>query len=353
MKPVLLRVLTDLYVSAHRHSPDEVAQFREIAGQMIPHVDEPTALVVACKLAAYPHTPPALADVFVARGDDAARITLGDAPWLPRPLMLEHAAHSDRLLAAAVAARTDLDASLMRLLLSRNEALIDVTLSGNTALMLPHDVKDELLARGRDEIAIASALLARGDLSGADKAVLFPAADKTDRVAIIEDAIRLANLSGRTRHERRAPDDFATALETAAVNRQDNAFRAILALGLRCVPEKLSAVVDDRSGETLAIALRAVGIEGDVAARIFMFRDPLIGHSTQRVFALVELMRRVPWAAAERITAAMLGLEGAPVRASAPRPQAEPLSPLPRAGSAVGTTQVAPAGYAPRRVGEA
>lgn len=35
MKPVLLRVLTDLYVSAPHHSSDEIIQFREIAGQMI------------------------------------------------------------------------------------------------------------------------------------------------------------------------------------------------------------------------------------------------------------------------------------------------------------------------------
>src|SRR3954454_10632772 len=61
MKPVLLRVLTDLYISVPHHSPDEILQFREIAGQMIPHVDEPTALIVACKLAAYPHTPVELA----------------------------------------------------------------------------------------------------------------------------------------------------------------------------------------------------------------------------------------------------------------------------------------------------
>jgi hypothetical protein len=351
MKPVLLRVLTDLYVAAPHHSQDEVIQFREIAGQMIPHVDEPTALVVACKLASYVHTPPALAETLVARGDDAARITLGDAVWLPRSLMLEHAAHSDRLLAAAVAARGDLDGALMRLLLSRNEAVIDVTLAGNTSLQLPHDVKDELLARGREENAVALALLARSDLTGADKAVLFPAADRDTRLQIIEDAVRLAHLSGRTRHQRHAPEDFITALESAAINGSDSAFRAVLALGLGCAVEKLGPVLDDRSGETLAVVLAAVGVDDEFAARIFMFRDPLIGHSTQRVFSLIEMMRRLPWAAAERITAAMLGLEGTPVRASGPRAPAEPLPPVQRPNPAAMAAPV-PANQA-RRVGEA
>jgi hypothetical protein len=38
-----------------------------------------------------------------------------------------------------------------------------------------------------------------------------------------------------------------------------------------------------------------------------MFRDPMIGHSTERVFALVDLSRRVSPGAAERIIAGILG----------------------------------------------
>jgi hypothetical protein len=346
MKPVLLRVLTDLYVSAPHHSPDEVMQFREIAGQMIPHVDEPTALVVACKLAAYPHTPVELAGPMIARADDASRIILGDAIWLPRPVMIDHAAHSDRLLAAAVAARGDLDSALMRLLLSRNDAIIDVTLAGNTAVTLPHDVKDELLARGREEPAVALAMLARGDLTGADRAVHFAAADKPTREQIIEDAIRLAQLSGRNRHQRVAPEEFATAIEAAAVARDDAAFAGVLALGLRTSPAKVAPILEDRSGESLALALAAAGLDDETATRVFMFRDPLIGHSTQRVFALVEMMRRIPWAAADRIVSAMLGLQGTPTRASGPRPAAEPPAPVVRPAL---TTNPAIAAAAPLR----
>ena len=50
MKPVLLRVLTDLYVATPAHSPDEIAQFREIAGTLIPQVDMETALIIALSL---------------------------------------------------------------------------------------------------------------------------------------------------------------------------------------------------------------------------------------------------------------------------------------------------------------
>ena len=58
MKPILLRVLTDLYVSAETHSADEIAQFQEIGGTLAGQVDTETACVVACKLSAYAGTPP-------------------------------------------------------------------------------------------------------------------------------------------------------------------------------------------------------------------------------------------------------------------------------------------------------
>ena len=53
MKPVLLRVLVDLFIGADGHSSDEVAQFQEIAGTLAREVDADTAVIVACKLAGY------------------------------------------------------------------------------------------------------------------------------------------------------------------------------------------------------------------------------------------------------------------------------------------------------------
>jgi uncharacterized protein (DUF2336 family) len=310
MKPVLLRVLTDLYVSAPVHSPEEVAQFREIAGTMIAGTDTDTALIVACKLCDYPNTPVEVGEALLARQDDASRIVLADAPWLPRRHAIDTAAGPDRILAAAVAARADLDPELARLLLNRDDPLIDVTLAANTAAAFPRDVIDELLARSREEGALAAALLSRTDLAGADRAVRYLDADKAGRRAIIEEAERHAALTGRHLPNKAAPDDVIVPLEKAAMAGDQQAFRAILALALGVTPQKADRLLTDRSGEALALALVALGIPDDVSTRIFMFRDPLIGHSTERCFALVNLSRRVSQRAAERIIGAVLGLPG-------------------------------------------
>jgi uncharacterized protein (DUF2336 family) len=308
MKPILLRVITDLYITADHHTPDEVAQFQEIAGTLAGQVDRDAALIAACKLAGYAGTPVPVGEALVARGDDAARIILADAAWLPRTIVIAQAATGDRVLAAAVAARADLDAALARLLLARRDALIDVSLAANTVAPLADDVKQELLARACDEEAIAAALLSRVDLSGGDRSVLFLRADKAGRRAIIDEMEAFAMSSGRSRQTRAAPPEIITGLETAAIAGDDASFVSLLALGLGSHPAKVKRLVDDRTGEALAIALVALGIPDEVLTRIFMFRDPLIGHSTQKLFGLVDLSRRISWAAAHLITAALLGI---------------------------------------------
>ena len=308
MKPILLRVLTDLYVAADHHTPDEVVQFQDIAGTLAGQVDRDAALIAACKLANYAGTPVAVGEAFVARGDDAARIILAHAGWLPRTIVLAQAATGDRILAAAVAARMDVDPPLARLLLARRDPLIDTTLAANTAITLADDVKQDLLSRACDEDTVAAALLSRSDLSGGDRAVLFLRADKTGRRAIIDEMETVALTSGRSRQTRAAPPEIATGLETAAISGDESAFVSLLALGLGSHPSKVRRLVEDRTGEALAIALVALGISDEVLTRIFMFRDPLIGHSTQKLFGLIDLSRRVSWAAAHLITTALLGL---------------------------------------------
>jgi hypothetical protein len=65
IRPTLLRVLTDLYVQKPSHTAEEVAQFTELARRLIDSVDPVTRAAVACRLAAYRHTP---TDVLAALG---------------------------------------------------------------------------------------------------------------------------------------------------------------------------------------------------------------------------------------------------------------------------------------------
>jgi hypothetical protein len=60
IRPTLLRVLTDLYVQKPAHSPDEEAQYVELALGLIEAVDQATCAAVAASLSAYSAAPAAV-----------------------------------------------------------------------------------------------------------------------------------------------------------------------------------------------------------------------------------------------------------------------------------------------------
>jgi hypothetical protein len=60
VRPTLLRVLTDLYVQARTHTPDEEAQYTELALRLIDSVDVLTRDTIAARLAGYPNAPAAV-----------------------------------------------------------------------------------------------------------------------------------------------------------------------------------------------------------------------------------------------------------------------------------------------------
>ncbi len=109
MKPILLRFLTDLYVAVEAHTADEAAQYQDIAGTLASQVDGRNGLRRCLQARRLSRHPVGVAEAIVARRDDAARILLADAGWLPPPDGAGGGRHRRRLLSAAVAARADLD----------------------------------------------------------------------------------------------------------------------------------------------------------------------------------------------------------------------------------------------------
>src|ERR1700749_683090 len=57
IRPTLLRVLTDLYVQAPKHSSDEQRQFVELTSRLIDQVDDATRASVRARLAIFPAAP--------------------------------------------------------------------------------------------------------------------------------------------------------------------------------------------------------------------------------------------------------------------------------------------------------
>src|SRR5271163_1930107 len=71
IRPTLLRVLTDLYVQASKHSTDEERQFVELTSRLIDQVDDATRAAVRARLAIYPATPVKILDKLGLRRPDS------------------------------------------------------------------------------------------------------------------------------------------------------------------------------------------------------------------------------------------------------------------------------------------
>src|ERR1700753_2487769 len=57
IRPTLLRVLTDLYVQAPAHTPDEELQSADVPLRLLDEVEDAPRAVVRAKLTTYPRTP--------------------------------------------------------------------------------------------------------------------------------------------------------------------------------------------------------------------------------------------------------------------------------------------------------
>jgi hypothetical protein len=239
IRPTLLRVLTDLYVQAPSHTDDEERQFVELASRLIDQVDDATRAAVRARLSIYPQTPSVVADQLgIAARDQKQPLPVA------RPLVRPLTRPDPEPIHAAEAEATDSAPPAAPL------------------LMLPNDA--------------------------AEISEMFFAADSSKRAAIL---FHLADAPLKTAS--RIPTPRAAQgiqiLEMAAFAVDTENFTLELADAL-ILPTRVAArVVDDRGGEPLACALKALGMSSDAFQRVLLFLNPEVGASVTTVYRLSRL----------------------------------------------------------------
>lgn len=182
-----------------------------------------------------------------------------------------------------------------------------------------------MIDRARLRRTLARALLARDDLSAADKAVLYAHAEPAERAAIREGVDALVALQPGTARLPTLSEDDVTRLLITARTRDTALLRSELVALAGLPDEAIAVILADRSCDLLALLLVGLGLTPEDGAIVFISGDPAIGHSVQAVFALVDTMRATSRATAERIIAAACGLGSAPaVRSSTHVPTMDP-----------------------------
>lgn len=346
VRPVILRVLVDLFALKPYHAPDEVARFEEIASRLIDRAEPEVCAFVARRIADHACAPPELLGKLARASVEAAVAVMGRAREVSPARLAAAAAWGPDEVAAAIAGRGDLDGSLVAALAMRPERTIALALARNAEAPLSQGDLRALAIRARTDADLARAILGRADpaLCGP----LFLHADGAQRLSIVAATQRAAladQLAGRRSSVPPRPlaAGAAAALERAAFARDGAAFAGLLAPLLGLDGEDAGLLIADAGGEPLAVALAALAPETDLADRILIFLAPGEGDSLHRFDRLRRLALDLRPQAARRLIGDFAGaapggarrhaplLEGtdAPAR-TAPRARADVVTPLRR-----------------------
>ncbi|MGI3904100.1 MAG: DUF2336 domain-containing protein [Janthinobacterium lividum] len=314
IRPVLLRVLVDMFARRLHHSPDDIVQFEGMIERLLDESDGEVRRAVADKLAGHPATPKRLIERFLAEGGDMAASVLGGAD-VETAILQRAADWGTTAMAVAVAGRSDLSPDTVASLVDRPEPDVLMAVAANTAAPVGLDAFRYLVRRARGNDALGRALLRREAFDG-ERAPLFLVADSAQRAAIIL-AARREDLGPEIRRVRLTEDEAAALarVERAVMAPERDGFDEALALALNIRLDDAWRLIDDPKGEPLALALAAVGASAELAARVFILSGPAIGHSVMAVRRLTALVEGMPRPTAARLIAAM-----AQAGARAPRP---------------------------------
>jgi uncharacterized protein DUF2336 len=260
IRPTLLRVLTDLYVQASSHSPDEARQFVELTSRLIDQVDDATRAAVRARLAIYPHTP---AEIM-------------------RQLAIKPA-HPDRVGPVA-----------------------EKIASAPTEAAEPRPLT-EAERRSASNLAMQPA-------DAAEVHDIFFRASSSERVSILHSLADTPLKAAPRIPEARTLRAIET-LEMAAFAADVENFTLELGEAL-ILPARVAAqIVDDPLGEPLACAMRSLGMPGPVFERVLLFLKPEFGTSVNTVYRLSRLYDRLSERSALIMLAAWRGSTMAVTRA--------------------------------------
>ncbi|QEE41046.1 DUF2336 domain-containing protein [Methylobacterium sp. WL1] len=302
LKPVILRVQTDLFVRAPGRDRAEVEIFESLACGLIPTVDDETAEVVARKLAPFPETPPTVLEALALRGGAVRDTVVTLAPVLSHSL-IEAALADGSDIAARIATRVGLSREAVDGLSREDRLEIDVALAANVGITLRGAALARLVSRGRGVADLAHRLLARPDVSAADLVPLYLHADPIRREVIG----RTVEATAALRPARRRRAAWAETLTGLSAAQDVPRFIAALADSLGIAHDFLAVVTDPGARyDLLTLGLRAAGLHEEEAVFIFLTLNQGVARSAERVSGLVRLFRTVSRPASRDLIAAIL-----------------------------------------------
>jgi uncharacterized protein (DUF2336 family) len=306
MRTVLLRVMTDLHLSRAHHTAEETRQFEEIFLGLLPHLEESARATIATKFATSPQAPDRVLAGLIERGGAPAAEILKYSTVLSRKTLLRAAMQGDVDMALAIAGRSDLDEMMVTGLASRREPEVLRRLALNPAAPISRDVFRLMAPYARTDEKFGRALCQRNpDMR--DLAPLFLWASHLQRAAVLLEAKTSILASIDARDPNLIERATAQEIERAATAGDWPLFGAILARCLGCSLGQARAILADRLGEPLVIALGSLFLTAEQVTRILMCPGAPVAHSFERIQSLIQLLRQLPRPVCVKLMREMVG----------------------------------------------
>ena len=221
--------------------------------------------------------------------------------------VLEAASAAGDDLGPILASRAGLDPALLAALVMRQDETVDIVLARNLALVLPPQLLETLVSRGRTRSSLARSLLAREDLTAADLAPLYLHAEPARRAWIRTGLAGIASLRGTASLLSRPDPASCNRLVALAAAGEIQAFERALAELLGLGSALGWDLGREQRHELLALALLALGVSEEDSVRVYLTLHETIARSVRAVFHLTQIVRSTPRTTAIHLVEATLG----------------------------------------------
>ena len=289
----LLRATTELFAIDVVHTEDEIHRFEELAGHLLPKASQEDLVFVAERLAACGDAPTSL-----------LRALARDTVAVAKPVLL----HSTALKAIDLLAIIAGTGPEHHRLIARRAGLPEEAV---LALKLKRDPEiptllGEPAAPTKPDVDLDRTILQRGFYQSTRlDPWRYLALDRPARLRLIAEIAANPPPLSAEENPKRLDRAFRSILGAARIvgyarGGQLNAIVAAVAEGLDLTPALVTAAVNDRGGELLAIVLKALRLDDTQARQVFLLASPT-GRDVKAFFPLADLFSGMEPVVAETI----------------------------------------------------
>jgi uncharacterized protein (DUF2336 family) len=294
----LLKLATRLFVSKDGHTRSEMVMFEELCVQLLRITDLKDRVEIAGMLARCDEVPRSVTRALLHDIYPVASVMLEQSASIDdlELLSLIGTAPSGHL--ELIAGRRELSDHVVEALLNKMAPEALPSLLANRSVRLPASAIAYLIDLGRDHRGIALALAERlDDVQDVDLIDLFMVLDGRGRRRVIQ-ALEIAALrefaARRPLPRVPLPDtELVAELSRVCLGRDTAAMSELLGRLIGVPADFALRLVADKGGEPLAIALKAVGVDGAVATRVILFSGEGEPRAYTEVKRLVDLYEMV------------------------------------------------------------